>query len=262
MKLNTNKLLLFVWMCVLTITISAQKVLEKPVQKWSKDEALQLLSNSPWAKTYQSTAGASSSAQQQIAREQSQSVYSGGSNPRSVARDFGPPPVTMRLHSALPIRQAIVRLQQIDVGYDKMDEKQRADFDKSRQNFLNCAICQKYYVITMTKFVDSKGQGVDEGIFQRMTLEQLKGNIWLLNEEGERRELVQFNPPKGAGDMAVFYFARADDKGNTFLTPENKKFEFVFDNTFLDSRNPYAPMLPRRFEFNISKLVANGNILF
>lgn len=262
MKLNKNKPLLFVLMCCLTVTVSAQKVLEKPLEKWGKEDALKILSDSPWAQTYQSTSGASAAAQQQIAREQNQSVTQGGSNPRSVARDFGPAPVTIRLHSALPIRQAIIRLRQIDAGYDKMDEKQRADFDKSQQGFLNCPICQKYYVVTLAKFVDSKGQSVDEGIFQRMTLEQLKGNIWLSNEKGERRELVQFNAPKSPGDMAVFYFVREDDRGNSFLTAGSKKFEFVFDNSFLDSRNPYAPLLPRRFEFNVSKFIVGGNVIF
>jgi hypothetical protein len=62
--------------------------------------------------------------------------------------------------------------------------------------------------------------------------------------------------------MAVFYFSREDDKGSSFLTAQNKKFEFVFDNNFLDARNPYAPMLPRRFEFNVSKLVVGGELLF
>lgn len=253
---------MFVLMCALAVTASAQKVWEKPLQKWSKDEALKILNASAWAQTYQSTAGASAAAQQQIAREQSQNVSGGGSNPRSVARNFGPPPVTIRLHSAMPIRQAMIRLRQIDAGYDKMDEKQRADFDKSTKGFLDCSICQKFYVITLAKFKDSSGQTVDEGIFQRMSLEQLKGNVWLTNEKGERRELVQFNAPKNASDLAVFYFARADDKGIPFLTAESKKFEFVFDNTFLDSRNPYSPFLPRRFEFSVSKLVSDGNIMF
>ncbi|MBA2735577.1 MAG: hypothetical protein H0U50_02195, partial [Pyrinomonadaceae bacterium] len=61
---------------------------------------------------------------------------SGGSNPRSIARNFGSPPVVIRLHSALPIRQALVRIQQISAGYDKMDEKQKADFDAGQRDFL------------------------------------------------------------------------------------------------------------------------------
>jgi hypothetical protein len=143
-----------------------------------------------------------------------------------------------------------------------MDEKQRADFDKSTLGFLNCAICKNFYVVTLTKFTDSAAQYVDEGLFQKMGLDQLKSNVWLVNEKGERRELVQFNPPKTPADMAVFYFARMDDKGVSFLTPESKNFKFVFNNSFLNSRNPYAPMLPNSFEFNVSKLIVGDNLLF
>lgn len=262
MKFNKHKFLLLVLMGVLTVAVSAQKTLEKPFQKWSKEEAIKIYNASAWAQTYQSPEASALAAQREIAREQGQTANSGGNNPRSTARNFGLPPVVIRLYSALPLRQAVVRLRQIDAGYDKMDEKQRADFDKSTQGLLDCKICKDFYVVTLTKFIDRSAQYVDEGVFQRMGLEQLKNNVWLVNEKGERRDLVEFNPPKNAADMTVFYFARADDKGVSLLTPESKKLEFVFDNSFLDARNPYAPLLPRRFEFNVSKLVVGGNLLF
>lgn len=262
MKFNKNQLLFFVLICSLTITITAQKTLEKPFQKWSKGDAMKILTASAWAQTYQSPEASALAAQQEISREQGQTATRGGNDPKSTPRNFGQPPVVIRLHSALPVRQALVRIRQIESGYDKMDEKQRADFDKSSRGFLDCAICKNFYVVTLTKFIDSSGQYVDEGIFQRMEFEQLKNNVWLVNEKGERRNLVQFNPPKTAADMAVFYFARVDDKGVSFLTSESKKFEFVFNNSFLDSRNPYTPMLPRRFEFNVTKLIVDDNLLF
>lgn len=258
-----NKLLLFVFVCCLAGTAFAQKSWEKPLEKWSKDDAIKILSASPWAQTYQSTAGASGAAQQQISREQNQNVYSGGSNPRSVARNFGPPPVVIRLHSALPVRQALTRLQQLSANYDKMDEKQKAQFNASSKAFLDCAICQKYYVITLTQFPDSSGQVIDEGIFQSMTLKDLKGNVWLVNEKGEQRELFQFTPPKGRGDSAVFFFARKDDKGNLFLTPESKEFKLVFKNEFLTSgSNRYAGLVPRNFEFKVSKMTLGEKVEF
>lgn len=262
MESKKVKLLILVWLFSLAGTLSAQKVLEKPFQKWSKEEATKLLTDSPWVRTYQSSAGVAAASQEQIKREQAdqrlyRDVY-GGSSPRTVAAV----PVVMRLHSALPIRQALVRLRQIQAGYDKMDEKQRTDFDKTTAGFLNCVICQKFYVVTMTRFLDSSRQSVEEGVFQRLGLEQLKGNMWLVNEKGERRELVQFNAPKNASDMAVLYFARLDDKGNPFLTSESKKFEFVFDGAFLGSSNPYASWLPRHFEFNVSKLIVGDHVEF
>ena len=262
MKFKKSILISLVWLSCLTITISAQKVLEKPFQKWSKDEAIKILSDSSWARTYQSTEGSSEAAAQQIGREQNQTANSGGSNPRSVARDLGPPPVVIRLHSALPIRQALIRMQQLSAGYDKMDEKKKADFDAQTKAFLSCAICQNYYVVTITQFPDSSGQGVEEGIFERMTLKDMKGNVWLVNEKGEQRELVQFTPPKGRGDSAVFFFARKDDSGNSFLTPQNKDFKFVFKNEFLSNKNPYSGLVPRNFEFKVSKMMVGDNVEF
>ncbi len=246
----------------LTGTLFAQKLTEKPFQKWSKDEATKVLTDSPWVRTYQSPEGIAAISQAQAGRElRDQSIYrapSAGANPRIMA----PVPVVMRLHSGLPVRQAIVRLRQIQIGYDKMDETQRTEFDKTTAGMLNCVICQKFYVVTITRFLDSTRQSVEEGVFQRMVLEQLKGNMWLLNEKGERRELVQFNPPKSASDMAVLYFARLDDKGVPFLTPESKKFEFVFDGAFLNSSNPYAAWLPRHLEFDVSKIRAGDSVVF
>jgi len=262
MKLHKRGLFLVVCLCFLTSTVLAQKVPDKPFQKWSKEEATKLLTDSPWVRTYQSQAGIVAASQAQIGREQAdQRLYRdtyGGSS----SRTMGPVPVVMRLHSGLPVRQAIVRLRQIQAGYDKMDEDKRAEFDKTTAGMLSCAICQKFYVVTMTRFLDSTRQSVEEGVFQRMGLADLKGNMWLQNEKGERRELVQFNPPKSASDMTVFYFARLDDKGNPFLTADSKKFEFVFDGAFLNSGNPYASWLPRHLEFDVSKIKDGDTVIF
>jgi hypothetical protein len=56
--------------------------------------------------------------------------------------------------------------------------------------------------------------------------------------------LVQFTPPKTASATVIFFFARGEDQGAPFLTTESKTFSFVFNNSFMDSKNPYAPLLP------------------
>jgi hypothetical protein len=242
----------------------AQKTWEKPVQKWSKDDALKIVTSSPWAQTYQSPEIEAAAAAQQAARDQRNTVNSGGSGATlgSVSRLLGASPVVIRLHSALPVRQAIIRGRQIAAGYDKMDEKGKAEMDESVSVFLNCPACQNYYVVTITQFPDSSSQSVQEGIFQRMTFNDLKGNVYLQNDKGEQRELVQFTPPKGAGASAYFFFARKDDKGNLFLTPDSKDFKFVFKNEFLTPANPYAIYVPRSFEFKVSKLMIGEKLEF
>jgi hypothetical protein len=263
MKPAKRELLLIICLCSFHLTAFAQKM-DKPFQKWSKDESIKLLSHSPWAQTYQSEAGIAAASRDQAVREQADFGRGRNTAPGTAGSSRGnnPIPVVVRLHSALPVRQALIRLRQIQANYDKMGEQERADFDKSTEGFLKCSICQTHYVVTLTRFVDTSGQVIEEGVFQRMSLDQLKGNLWLLNDKGERRELVQFNPPKSVTDMAVLYFARQDQKGNPFLTPESKKFELGFNSGFLGSGNPYGSWLPIRFEFNVSKLVVDNNLLF
>ncbi len=263
MKLNK---LLMLLACVygLIVTVSAQKM-DKPFDTWNRDQAQKVLTDSSWAKTYQSPQGSAFASAVQAGREQGQNANSGGSSPSSVARNFGPAPVVIRLHSALPVRQALIRLQQIEAGYDKASEDQRAKFNSSAKSFLECPICKNYYVVTITKFpekLDSGNGGIDEAIFQSMTLNDLKGKVHLVNDKGEKRELVQFTAPTHPGESAVFFFARFDDKKNPLLTSESKELKFVFASDFLDSRNRYAYLVPRYFDFKVSKMMFANTVEF
>ena len=249
-------------MSFFVISVCSQKTIERPYNKWGKDDAIKILTESPWAKTYQSPAGSANAAATQIAREQSQSANSGGSDPRSVSRNFGPPPVVMRLHSALPIRQALVRLQQIDAGYDKLNDTDKAAFDAGRKKFLDCSICKDYYVVGLIKFTDSSGQSIEEGVFQGMTFEDLKGKVKLVNDKGEERELVQFNAPQTFRDQAVFYFKRTNDAGTPLVTSASKEVKFLFDNSFLGTQNRFAYLVPRTFEFKVSKMTVGDALVF
>jgi len=259
--MKINKLFLFTCLCFMAVSSFAQKTAEKPSNKWSRDESLKILSDSSWARTYQSTQASAAADAAAAVRHQAGTRLSGG-DPGSSALIGAPAPVVIRLHSALPIRQALTRLNQLSAGYDKMDEKGKAEFDVSVKKFLECAICQNYYVVTLTQFPNTTGQSVEEAIFQGMKLEHMKGNVWLTNEKGEKRELIQFTPPKQRGDSAVFFFARKDDKGVEFLTTANKELNFEFNNNFLTSSNRFARFVPRRFEFKISKMTVGENLMF
>lgn len=253
---------LVVMLCCAISSVRAQKDVEQPIGQWSIGDAQKMIKDSPWSKPYQSTRALAAADALAVGREQSQNANSGGSNPRSVGRYLGPPIVTLRLHSAEPLRRAIVRLQREAVGYEKMSPEEQAKFDASRKTFLECAICKDYYVLTLSKSVDKNSGDIEEGIFQAMTFAQLKGNVKLVNNKGEERELVQFNAPKSGGDSAVFYFKRLDNSGKPLIGPDTKEFKFVFDNAFLDSSNRWAFMLPNSFEFKVSKITVGDRVLF
>lgn len=250
--MKLTKFTLFVFMLCLSATAFGQKPLDKPYQKWSKEEARKVADEKPFADQYQSAGG--SGAVQFDTRLS-------GSDRGSAARNLQLPPVFIRLHSALPVRQGIVRLQAIGAGYDKMNEEDKKKFDESTAKFLECTICKNYYVITMMKSKNSQMGAVDDGLFQTMKLEDFKGKMYMVNDKGERRELEQFSAAKGAGEQSVFFFKRLDDKGNPFLTPENTDFKVVFDSE-LRQKGQYAGLLPPAFEFKVAKITVDGKVEF
>ena len=240
-----------------------QKFLQKPYKEWSQDDAIKVASDSPWANQYQSERGLDQAAIEQQRREQADTRLS-GSDRGNQTRPNMPVPVIVRLHSALPVRQAIVRLQQLNAKYDKMSAEEQQKFDESTSKFLQCAICKDYYVVTLTKWKDSSTSGITDGIFQTMTLEELKGKVWLVNDKDEKLELAQFTPPKSGSDSAVFFFKRADANGTPFFTPSDKLVRFMFANELRNNNvNAYSALIPRSFEFKVSKMLsADGKLEF
>jgi hypothetical protein len=254
--MKSAKIIFFVCIFSIAATVFGQKNLEKPYQKWTKEEASKTLSSSPWTQQYRLSGDLPEAAEQQLRRDQS-SV----SERVTPAYNLDTAPLQIRLHSALPVRQALVRLRQIQNEYDKMSDDQKKKFDDSTSILLNCAICADYYVVTMMK-LKTASKDVADGLFQQMKVEDFKGKVWLANDKGERRELAQFTPAKGAGDMSIFFFKRTDDSGKALITHENKEFKVVFDKSLRDGHILHIPILPPSLEFNVSKITIDGKIEF
>ena len=258
--LKNSRILLLITLCLMGLAASpvfSQKIWEKPSKEWSKDDAIKILNKSPWAQSFVPSSADYQSAERSIG----QTANSGGSNPGSTALVIGRTPIVIRDFSGVPIRQAMIRLQQIQAGYDKFDDKKRAEFDEATKNILDCPLCKPFIVIGIAKVVDTS-QGVEDGMFQATKLEDLKDNVKLINDKGEVRELLQLTPATGANDMAILFFARKDDKGKEFLTPESKSFKLVFSGNFLNGVSPYAKLLQNSFEFNVSKMKVGDKIEF
>lgn len=202
----------------------------KPFSTWTKAEAKQILNDSPWAKT-----------------QEVRSVYGLG-----IPTDFK---FTLRLRSALPIREALVRLKQIDAHYDQMNEKDRASFDARMKGLLECPACANNYVLSLSSRSDnSPGWDLAFRSYEKMTLSLLQENVFLTNDKGEKRKLVHFIPPKVAGEETVFFFPRLDDAGKPLISSEVKKFSLHLSPQNADS--------VKNFDFEVSKLVFNGKVEF
>jgi hypothetical protein len=211
---------------------------QKPFRQWTKDDIIKIAGDSPWAHLKEATPAI------------------GDWVPTSYL-----PAVTIRLRSALPIRQALVRLKQLEAKYDKMGEKERAAFDLKARGLLECPACSENYVISLGPPISKREMKSGMGPLKHAILSQLEKRVYLMNELGERRELVHFVAPKHDEDEAMFFFPRLDENGKPLLSPENKKLIFIFEAKNI--RTGYGlDSVPERFEFNVAKMIVDGRVEF
>jgi hypothetical protein len=201
----------------------------KPYQQWTKRDVQQLLGDSPWAQT-QARSGPT--------------VNFGGGNTPTPDKIYA-----VRLRSALPVRQALLRFRQLNEKYDEMSDKKKAEFDEKNRALVECPACADNYVVSLIP------PGAADARF--VTPEKMKLYVQLTDERGRRRELVHFTPTKTTGQEISFFFPRLDDNGAPLLTPSSKKLIFSIDTTVLALDTTI-----RRFEFDVSKMIANGAVVF
>src|SRR5262245_26036839 len=100
----------------LAVTVFSQSFLKKDFSHWSEYECRKLVTDSAWTHKFtisevlmETTATAGS----ERAREQNPQIE-----------------YLVQLRSALPVRRAMVRLAQIQAGYDRLDADARKQFDE------------------------------------------------------------------------------------------------------------------------------------
>lgn len=249
--------------CALTLFLSVlvgaahtQDWAGKPYTQWSRSEAEKVLSDSPWASQQELRIRFDKEAQKAAGSYSGISAASAQQSAMEVSRDL---PVdfifTLRLRSALPVRQALVRLRQLQHDIEKLSPKDLAAYDAQTKGLLECPACVDNYVVTLSsKSKNSPGADPVYTTFKGAQLADLQRYVYLSNEHGDRRKLVHFVPPKAPGDEALFFFPRADEKGAPLLTPENKELSVNFtDNQAASITN---------FKIDVSKLLVNGKVEF
>ena len=135
---------------LLGVVYAQNELPKKPFPQWSKSEAEAVLNDSPWAKQQelrikfdketQKAAGSYSGVSSAAAAQSQTEVTS------QMPVDFI---FTLRLRSALPVRQALVRLKALETNVEKMTDQQRAAFDTQMKGLLECPACAANYVVTL-----------------------------------------------------------------------------------------------------------------
>lgn len=206
---------------LLAVPAHSQKAWEKkPYNEWSKSEAVGILMDSPWA---------------QVRMEK---VHNSETH------------TMIWLHSALPIRQAIVRRKQIYLNYHKFSVADKARFDSEVREFLECPDCRKYYMVTLSAEALSP--------LRHLSVQEVGRYVYLANEKGERRGLVTFLGPDADSGKVTFVLERFDDQGKPLITITNKKLYFKIEDKLLESKT--VPI--DGFTFEVSRLIQNGVVVF
>ena len=233
---------------------------QKPYTAWTKAEAESVLKDSPWARP-QTVKIRVGSKTRRVAGAPLGTDESG--SPALASQDLGgaEAPVdftfTLRLRSSLRVREALVRLKQIEAGYDKMSAEKRAAFDAQPRikGLLECPACAENYVLTLS--AKSKESPGADPVFESLKgarLAELQRYVYVADERGQRRQLVHFVPPKAPGEEAIFYFPRADEKGAPLLTPSSRELLFNLSDMEVNS--------VANFRVDVSKLVSGGAVDF
>jgi hypothetical protein len=242
MKNKFSVLVACLWtLLFLTAPAFGQRVWEtKPYQQWSVKDALKILTDSPWAQTDDS--------------------YREGFFPDDIrarhAEMNDPYPsglaTSVRLRSALPIRQAFLRQKQISVKYDKKSAADKAKFDAEVKEFLDCPPCAKYYIVTMDSgFLNSLLKTFPE----KYPFEKFQSRAFLVNDKEQWRPCVHV---KQENQELLFFFTRLDDKGKSLVTSENKLFGFTMTGKLQDGKL----LAGSSWDFEVSTITLGGEIVF
>jgi hypothetical protein len=237
--------------------ISAQEAwTTKPFKQWTRAEAEAVLNDSPWAKQQEVRIKFDKESQTAAG---SYSGVSGAAAAQSKTEVTSQEPAdfifTLRLRSAVPVRQAVVRLKQLETNIEKMDPKDRVAFDAQIKGLLDCPACTNNYVITLSsKSRSNPGADAIYATFKGGRLADLQRYIFIANEGGDRRQLIHFVPPKAPGDEAIFFFQRLDENDAPLLTLDSKELLINLANNQADSIT--------NFKIDVTKLRLNGKVEF
>ncbi|MDX6406053.1 MAG: hypothetical protein QOH70_3508 [Blastocatellia bacterium] len=197
----------------LTTVIAQEK--SKAWNEWSKKDAEKMLNDSPWAQT-------------QIDTDTSQMFYSPTSDPRMsgvrststtdsrIGQGATNQAVDVKFHvrffSARPIRQALVRLMEIQ-------QKPSPEIAQRLTNFAELESTNSIIVTVNYESNDQRSSGSIMQAFNSAATGTLKNTTYLERNDGKRLFLEEYVPPGKDGFGARFIFLRELD-GQPFITKD------------------------------------------
>lgn len=243
--MNRKPIIFLAALALLALTTVTAQEKAKVWTNWSKKDAEKMLSDSPWAQTQTDT-------------DTSQMFYSPTSDPRLGARVTSTTGVRVgegatnqsiniiyrvRFFSARPIRQALVRLMEI----------QQKPPPEVAQKLTNFAELQSSNSIIVTVTFESNDQRYSNAVMQQFNgavTATLKNNSYLDRGDGKRLFLEEYVPPGKDGFGARFIFLRKLD-GQPFISKNTSEVRF-------HGEYPSGLKIDRRFK--VAEMIYQGEL--
>ncbi len=232
--------LLFVT-CVSLLCVSSfgEDACSKSYTKWSEEYSRKVLANSPWSKPFvlaKVHSQAEGYAREDVVKDPNAGARSLTEKDRDWGMDRGHGvggekeiynAYTLRLFSALPVRQAFVRMFQIINNYEKMPAGQKQQLDQKFAQALGMDMSDQIVVTVSFRATDEEiSREVDRQLHQA-TADSLKTRAYLISEHGGRIQLKDYYPPSGDGAGAKIVFPRVVN-GQPVVAGTDKELRFEF----------------------------------
>ena len=229
---------------------SAQFWKKKPsYQQWSVNECREMLSQSPWSGEYK------------IAKVVIESIGASatGGDPTVEGRET--PHVTYRAQfwSARPIREAMMRLQQLDPKYSKFTPEEKKKFDDQAAKFIETDFPDTVVVHLSYTTVRAYSLPLSR-YWQSKSAEELKDYFRLVSEPGHLVPLqVQMQPAAfGGGAEFQLVFPRMHN-GAPIATPSSKSLGIEVSHPGIGGVLPAERVF---IPFPVKKMLVGNDVIF
>jgi hypothetical protein len=212
--------------------------------EWSKKDAEKMLSDSPWAQTQTDTDTSqmfyspTQDPQRMGTSSNDGSRLAQGATNTAVNVNF-----RVRMFSARPIRQALVRMMELQ-------QKPSADVEEKLRSFAEFKATDSIIVTVTYESNDQRYSGQVMQAFNSATTGSLKNDAYLERSDGKRLFLEEYVPPGKDGFGARFIFLR-DMAGKPFISEDADFVRFYVQYS-------KGPKIDRRFK--VADMMFDGKL--
>lgn len=225
-------------------SLSAQEFWDEPFEKWNAKYVNRMISDSPWS-------------QNQTLSTALSGKDSGLQGEKEIYNKF-----TVRFFSALPVRQAYVRMMQLLNKYDEMAAEQRAEFDSRFKRALSLDVSDRVIVAVEFSSNDPDSTREMKQFLATARTETIKQSVYLIGEHLGRVSLKEYFPPSNDGTGAKFVFPRTMN-GKPVIAAGDKEARFEFLVPVVD-RNAGGQTNRQKLSvpFKVEKMVYKGELSY